>query len=134
MTAFAFELVTPEQRLFAGEATSVSVPGADGDFTVLAGHAPFIATLRPGILLIEKADGSSEEMFVQGGFADANPDGLSVLAETAMSKSDLTSGVLDGLIKQAEDDLEKVKSANVDDDTLTAAYDKVAKLGDVRAA
>ena len=70
---FNFELVTPERLVFSGEATQVVVPGADGDFAVLVGHAPFISTLRPGILEVTLPQGS-QRLLVKKGVAEADPD------------------------------------------------------------
>ena len=64
--AFPFELVSPEKQLVSGEATQVVVPGAEGQFTVLANHAPFLSTLKPGILEVTMADGGTDRIFVRG--------------------------------------------------------------------
>jgi F-type H+-transporting ATPase subunit epsilon len=77
-----FSLVSPEREVFAGEVDQVDAPGADGDFGVLAGHAPFMTTLREGIVTIR--DGARTRAFsIQGGFADVTPQGLTILAEHA---------------------------------------------------
>ena len=78
MATFHFELTSPEQLVFSGEVEHVVVPGSEGEFGVLANHAPLIAMLRPGILTIL---GANEKRFVvRGGFAEVNPKGLTVLA------------------------------------------------------
>jgi F-type H+-transporting ATPase subunit epsilon len=82
MTTFHFELVSPERLVFAGEVTQVDVPGEEGEFGVLAGHAPYIATLKPGMLTIY-GDGVPQRIVVRGGFAEMGPTGLTVLAEQA---------------------------------------------------
>ena len=90
---FKIELVSPERVLLSGEATEVVVPGLEGDFTVLAGHAPVISALRPGILDIR--DGSSRRrIYVRGGFADVTPAGLTILAEEAIRLSDVDAAAL----------------------------------------
>lgn len=92
-----FELVSPERRLSSGEALEVRIPGADGDLTAMADHAPLITTLRPGILTV--VTGSSEDSFlVTGGFAEISASGTSVLAERAFAKSDVTQETLSGLM------------------------------------
>ena len=80
MATFHFELASPERLVFAGEVSQVDVPGEEGDFGVLAGHAPYIATLKPGVLTIY-GDGGPQRIVVQGGFAEVGPTGLTVLAE-----------------------------------------------------
>jgi F-type H+-transporting ATPase subunit epsilon len=82
MATLHFELVSPEKLVFSGEVEQVDVPGAEGDFGVLAGHAPFVTTLRPGILTVHAA-GSAQQIVVLGGFAEVSADGLTVLADVA---------------------------------------------------
>ena len=84
MATFNFELVTPERLLLSGAAEQVVVPGAEGDFAVLAGHAPVISTLRPGIVDITMADGK-KRIFVKKGVAEADPERLTILAQTAVA-------------------------------------------------
>ena len=101
-----FELVTPEALLFAGPADMVVVPGGEGDFGVMPGHAPLMSTVRPGFLEIHKG-GTIERVFLVGGFADVNPSGLTVLADEAMKPDDLNAAVFDRLIAAAERDIER---------------------------
>lgn len=108
MANFPFELVSPEKLLYSGSVREVVVPGSEGEFGVLAGHASFVATLKPGVLTI-KADNEVRKLFVRGGFAEANPDGLTVLAETAVPLADLGSAKLALMIKDAEEDLEDAR-------------------------
>src|SRR5665213_1143359 len=84
MASLHFELVSPEKLLFSGEVEQVDVPGAEGDFGVLANHAPMVATLRPGILTVHGADGD-RKIVVLGGFAEVSAQGLIVLADLAES-------------------------------------------------
>lgn len=99
MPKLSFSLVSPERELFSGEADSVSIPGTEGVFEVQAGHSPLMSTLSPGMLTIR--DGSRErKLYVRGGFADVSPDGLTVLAETAIPEDELKGDVL-GAQKQA---------------------------------
>ena len=77
-----FELVSPERLLVDTEAARVLVPGSEGDFEVLPDHAPVMSTIRPGVLSVQKADGGERlEIFIRGGFAEVNTEGLVVLAE-----------------------------------------------------
>lgn len=79
-----FELVTPERLVRSEEVHMVVVPGQDGDFGVLAGHAPFMSTIRDGELRIHRAAGGAPDVLqVTGGFAEVNERGLTVLAESA---------------------------------------------------
>jgi F-type H+-transporting ATPase subunit epsilon len=104
MATFHFELVSPEQLLFSGEVTQVDVPGEAGDFGVLAGHAPYIATLKPGVLMIFGA-GAPQRIVVRGGFAEAGPTGLIVLAEEATPVAEIDVAELDQAIKDTEEDI-----------------------------
>jgi len=103
MATFHFELTSPERLVFSGEVEHVVVPGSEGEFGVLASHAPLIAMLRPGILTIL---GPNERRFVvRGGFAEVNPKGLTVLADFAAAVEDLDRDVLAGQIKDLEEDV-----------------------------
>jgi F-type H+-transporting ATPase subunit epsilon len=115
MTTFHFELVSPERLVFAGEVTQVDVPGEEGEFGVLAGHAPYIATLKPGMLTIF-GDGAPQRIVVRGGFAEMGPTGLTVLAEQATPLSEIDAATIAQSIKDAEEDI-----ADADND---AARDK----------
>ncbi len=83
MATFRFNLVSPEAVLFSGEVEHVVVPGSEGEFGVLAGHAPLVSSLRPGMLKI-LGPGQPQRIVVTGGFAEVGPDGLTVLADTAV--------------------------------------------------
>ncbi len=88
MATFRFDLVSPEKMAFSGDVDQVDVPGADGDFGVLAGHALLVTTQRPGILTIYTG-GKQTRLVVLGGTAEISPKGLTVLADTATSVEDL---------------------------------------------
>ena len=81
-----FSLVSPERELFSGLVDQVDAPGSEGDFGVLAGHAPFMTTLKEGAVRVHN-DGRVTTYEVRGGFADVTPDGLTVLAEHAVEAS-----------------------------------------------
>jgi len=88
MATFHFDLVSPEKLLFSGEVDQVDVPGTEGDFGVLAGHAPMVSALRPGIMTMI-VNGQAQRMVVLGGFAEVSADGkLTVLADLADSVED----------------------------------------------
>jgi len=100
-----FELVSPERRLAAGEADSVTIPGIEGDLTAMVNHAAFLTSLRPGFVTVRAARGE-EIYFVSGGFAEVTAGAVSVLADEAMEKSALTREYLEGRIREAEEALE----------------------------
>ena len=77
-----FSLVSPERELFAGLVDQVDAPGSEGDFGVLAGHAPFMTALKEGQIRVHN-DGRVTAFDIRGGFADVTPEGLTVLAEHA---------------------------------------------------
>jgi F-type H+-transporting ATPase subunit epsilon len=88
MATFHFDLVSPEKLAFSGEVDQVDVPGVEGDFGVLAGHAPVVATIRPGILTITTG-GTHQKIIVLGGLAEVSEKGLTVLADVATSMQEL---------------------------------------------
>jgi F-type H+-transporting ATPase subunit epsilon len=88
MATFHFDLVSPEKLAFSGEVDQVDVPGVEGDFGVLAGHAPVVATIRPGILTVTTG-GQHQKIIVLGGLAEVSDKGLTVLADVATSIKDL---------------------------------------------
>ena len=104
MSTFHFDLVSPEKLLFSGEVDQVDVPGIEGEFGVLAGHAPLVTTLRPGILVIH-GEGGALRVVVNGGFAEAGPTGLTVLADMAVPEDEFDRAVLAGVIKDTEEDV-----------------------------
>jgi F-type H+-transporting ATPase subunit epsilon len=103
--AFKFELVSPERLLVSDDVEQVLVPGAEGDMTVLAHHAPVLTTLRPGLLDIGFPGGDHRGFFIRGGFAEIGPAGLTVLAETAVDLVELDAGQLAQAVKDAEEDV-----------------------------
>ena len=121
----SFELVSPERKLATGEADMVIIPGMEGDLGAMPGHAPFLTTLRPGLVTV--TDGSeTSEYFVTGGFAEISGEGAAVLAEEAVTKDELTREYLDGKIEAAQSAFEAAG-----DDTRQAAGQR---LDDFKAA
>jgi F-type H+-transporting ATPase subunit epsilon len=102
MATFQFNLVSPEKLLLSGPVNQVDVPGAEGDFGVLAGHAPFVTTLRPGILTVHR-DGGNMRVAVSGGFAEVSDAGLTVLADVAVPVDDVNRDAFAGFVKEAEE-------------------------------
>jgi F-type H+-transporting ATPase subunit epsilon len=120
---FKFELVSPERILMSVDADQVVVPGADGDFAVLAGHAPVIATLRPGVLDVT-AGTIRKRLFVKSGFAEVDPTRLTVLAQRAYDVDDMTAAIVADELKAAEAELAAAK----DDDAKMMADTLVSEL------
>lgn len=130
MATFTFELVSPERLLFAGDVEDVIVPGTEGEFTVLKDHAPLMSTLKPGIVTIGETGAKRTQLFVRGGFADVNPAGLTILAETAIPLAELDAAKIDAEIKDAGDDL----AAATGDETRRRAQEKLDQLRELKAA
>ena len=122
-----FDLVSPERSLASLEVKAVQIPGADGDMTAMPDHAPLITTLRPGILTVE-APGETAEYVVFGGFAEIGTSGISVLAEKAVPKGEMTRADLDAMVEEARAAVETAKSSG---DTLVD--DAVKLLADMEA-
>ena len=118
MAELHLEFVSPESVLFSGDVDQVDLPGAEGDMGILAGHAPLVTTLRPGIVTIYRG-GAREPVVVTGGFAEVGPAGLTVLADRAVAREDFDTAMLAAEIKDAEED--------VADSTNEAQRDKLAR-------
>lgn len=129
--ALQFELVAPERLLMSETVDQVVVPGSEGYFTVLKGHAPFMSTLRPGVVDVTPAGGgAAERIFVRGGFADVNSEGLTILAEQAIPLAEIDAETLAKEVKNAEEDVADAKDgANRD-----AAELKLNQLKEVQVA
>ncbi len=125
-----FDLVAPERLLMSTEAEMVIVPGAEGDFGVLAGHAPVMSTLRVGVLDVSGTDGNDMRIFVRGGFAEVTPAGLTVLAEEAVPLSELDAAALDQRIKDASEDVQDATS----DEAKSKAQAHLDQLQELRSA
>lgn len=111
-----FALVSPERELFNGEVDHVVVPGSEGEFGVMPNHAPVMSVIKPGALRVIN-DGAERRIFVNGGFADVTPEGLTVLAEEAVDLADVTAADLEQQLKNAQEDL---RDANSDEKRETA--------------
>ena len=102
-----FDPVSPERRIATLEVSAVQIPGTDGDLTAMPGHAPLITTIRPGILRVESTEGAKEYV-VTGGFAEIG-EGLSVLAEKALPRDEMTQETFDEIIAEARAALNTAK-------------------------
>jgi F-type H+-transporting ATPase subunit epsilon len=130
MTLLKFELVSPERLLLSAGVQQVTVPGTEGEFTVLPDHAPVLSTLRPGVVDVITAEGTHERIFVRGGFAEVNPAGLTVLAEVALPLAELDSTALENEIRNAEEDVADAK----DDEARRRAQESLDHLRELKAA
>ena len=125
---FQFDLVAPERRLSSVQASEVTIPGADGDMTVLAQHAPVITSLRPGVLRVQ-AEGGTNEYVVTGGFAEINAEGVTVLAERSLPRSEMSQEIIDQMVAEAAEEHRKAREAEhhgLVDDTAKLLSDMVA--------
>lgn len=103
-----FDLVSPEKLLLSEDVEMVTLPGAEGYFGVLPGHAPLLSTLRPGLIEVKAA--GERKLFVRGGFAEVNPEKVVVLAEEAIPLEEFDLAALDQRITDTEEDLMAAKT------------------------
>jgi len=113
MATFHFNLVSPERLVFSGEVDQVDIPGTEGDFGVLAGHAPIIAGIRPGIVTVITGS-TREKIIIQGGIAEFSEKGLTVLAEVATSLDELDRAQLGETISQLQERLKETEGSELD--------------------
>ena len=113
MATFHFDLVSPEKLAFSGEVDQVDVPGWEGDFGVLAGHAPVVAAVRPGILTIT-AGGTQQKIIVLGGLAEVADDRLTVLADVATSTAEIDRAQFAETIAEMEEKLSEMEGSEFD--------------------
>ncbi len=124
-----FALVSPERELFHGDVDQVVVPGSEGEFGVLPNHAPVMSVIKPGALRV--IDGGAERrIFVNGGFADVTPDGLTVLAEEAIDLADVDAAQVEQDLKAAAEDLRDAAG----EAQREAAQRKLERLEGLKAA
>ena len=107
--AFKFELVSPERLLVSEQVKSVVIPGAEGEMTVMANHAPVMTTIKPGVVTVKPASGAEERYVVFGGFADIVPTGCTLLAESATAVKDIDRADIARRIQAAREDLNDAK-------------------------
>jgi F-type H+-transporting ATPase subunit epsilon len=108
------EVVTPEKSIVSEEAQIVMAPGSDGEFGVLIGHTPFLTTLKTGTVHYTAADGKQRFVFVSGGFAEALPDKVTVLAESAERRRDIDTDRAKAAMERAQSRLDREKDENID--------------------
>jgi F-type H+-transporting ATPase subunit epsilon len=130
MAKFAFRLVMPERELLATEADMVVVPGSEGDFGVLHGHAPLISTVRPGVLEVFQGSKADQRFLVAGGIAEVTPERCTVLADEAVPFESVTAEQLADREKRAQDELTDAST----DAEKAAATKALAVAKDLRRA
>lgn len=130
MSKLRFDLVSPERLLISAEVDQVDVPGSEGEFGVLANHAPMMTALRPGVLSIQNQGKPGERFFVRGGFAEVTAAGLTVLAEEALPLAELDRAALDLRIRNAEEDVGDAK----DDMSRNQASETLSRLRELQSA
>jgi F-type H+-transporting ATPase subunit epsilon len=130
MAGLHFELVSPARLLFSGTVDQVVIPGTEGEMTILAGHAPLLSTLKPGVVTVYKDGGGTERIFVRGGMVEVNPQGLTLLAEVAIPMAELNATALSAQIKDAEEDVADAK----DDEIRRKANENLEHLKAIQAS
>lgn len=113
MPTFHFDLVSPEKLAFSGEVDQVDIPGVEGDFGVMAGHAPMVAALRPGILTVTTG-AAQQKIIVLGGLAEVSEKGLTVLADVATSMQELDRKAFADQISDMETKLSETDGSQLD--------------------
>lgn len=108
---FHFDLVSPEKIVFSGDVEQVDIPGVEGDFGVLAGHSPLVASVRPGVMTVT-VNGKHEKIIVLGGLAEVSEKGLTVLADTATSLAELDRVAFARKIEEMEEQLKDEEPGN----------------------
>jgi F-type H+-transporting ATPase subunit epsilon len=124
-----FALVSPEREMFHGEVDHVVVPGSEGEFGVSPNHAPVMSTIKPGALRVIN-DGVERRIFVNGGFADVTPEGLTVLAEEALDLNNVDPAALEAELKAAQEDVRDAGS----EAKRAVANAKLERLETIRSA
>jgi F-type H+-transporting ATPase subunit epsilon len=113
-----FSLVSPERELFSGQVDQVDIPGTEGDFGVFPDHSPMMAAIRTGAITVTN-ESKKTQFFIQGGFADVTPEGLTILAEKALPMDEVNSA----LIKEMMEDIEKTLAKQEGETALAAQQD-----------
>jgi len=129
MAGLHFELVSPAKLLFSGDVDSVVLPGTEGEMTILPQHAPLLAALKPGIVVVSGPQGA-QRVFIRGGFAEVNPQGLTVLAERAIPTAELDAAAFAAQISDAE----QIVGSAQDDESRRKAQENLEHLQALQGA
>jgi len=122
--AFKFELVAPAKLLMSLDVEQVVVPGSEGYFAILKGHAPVMSNLKPGVVEVQVSGSEQKRIFVRGGFAEAGPESLTVLAEKAIPLDELDAAALTQEVSDAEEDVADARN----DEVRAKAQEKLDQL------
>ena len=122
-----FELVSPERLLVSQPVDMVVVPGGEGDFGVLPGHAPLISTVRSGVIEIYEGSAVTDRIFVAGGFAEVTAERCTVLAELAMPVAEIDAARTEQQLREARDAAAQAKS-----DEERGAAERMAQLAEAK--
>lgn len=122
--SFKFELVSPERLLLSEDVVAVVVPGSEGEMTVMAKHAPVMTSVKPGVVIVTTATGSTDRYVVFGGFADILPEACTILAESAVAVADIDRDDLAQRIQNAREDVSDAK----DEETRDKAKEELEHL------
>ncbi len=123
-----FELVSPERLVLSRPVEMAVVPGVEGDFGALAGHARFLAMLRPGVIAVFEGGEVVERVFVAGGFAEVTHERCTVLAEEAVAVGDLDRAAVEAALMGAREDFNDAKTDTERDAALRRLAVDEAKL------
>ena len=129
MTAFHFEIVSPEKLVFSGDVEAVSIPGTEGEFTVLKDHAPVISSLKPGVVVVDETAAKILRLYVPGGFAEVSPSGLTILADQVIEIADLDAAKIEAGIGALEEEIFRAKT----DEARRTAVEKRDQLQELKA-
>ena len=119
-TKVVFELVTPTALAVSEDVDMVVIPGIEGDFGVLPGHTPVLTTIRPGVISMYIGDEITKSLFVEGGFAEANPEGCTVLAEGATDITEISAEDAQARLVAARDALVNSDDTTADNEVKVA--------------
>ena len=117
MNTLHVNVVSAKESIFSGRARFVALPGESGELGILPGHTPLITRIKPGSVRIQKEDGNEEFVFVAGGILEVQPNGVTVLSDTAIRGKDLDEEKANRARQAAE---EALKNAKTDFDVATA--------------
>jgi len=126
-----FSLVSPARELFSGEVDHVIAPGSDGEFGVLVNHAPFMTTLKNGVVRVEDNGETTMRLFVRGGFADVTPAGLTILAEEAVNMASVSA---ESVQKDLDETRQALLAEGKESGNAAALEEQVAYLESLKAA
>ena len=128
MGRFKLDFVTPERLLYSAEVEQIIVPGSEGEFTILSEHSPIISSLKPGFIKIyEEISNEPIIYFVTDGFIDMASNQLTILAQSAIEKGQLTAKKLEDIINMYQGEVD-VTENNIKKNKLNLKIDTVKAL------